>query len=42
MKKILIILAIVFVVFVAAILVISRTFYPDNVAETRPTAEKKI
>ncbi len=34
MKKILIGLIILVVVFVAAILVIGRTFYPDNIAET--------
>ncbi len=34
MKKILIALGILLVVFVVVILVIGRTFYPDNVAET--------
>lgn len=36
MKKIIIILVILFVVFVAATLVIARVFFPDNVAETAP------
>lgn len=34
MKKILIAIIVLFVVFAAAILIIGRTFYPDNVAET--------
>jgi uncharacterized protein (DUF1499 family) len=33
-KKIIIALVVIFVVFVVAILFIGRTFYPDNVAET--------
>jgi uncharacterized protein (DUF1499 family) len=41
MKKILIILSVVFVLFVVAILFIGRTFYPDNVAETAPDGGKK-
>lgn len=36
MKKILIGVVIIFVLFAAAILIIARTFYPDNVAETSP------
>ncbi|NNE98733.1 MAG: DUF1499 domain-containing protein [Pyrinomonadaceae bacterium] len=34
MKKILIAVVILFVLFAAAILIIGRTFYPDNIAET--------
>lgn len=41
MKKVLIILAIVIVIPVIAIIIISRTFYPDNVAETSPDGGSK-
>lgn len=41
MKKIIIILVILFVVFVAATLLIARTFFPDNVAETAPDGGAK-
>lgn len=41
MKKILITIAVIFVVFVVAILFIGRTFYPDNVAETSSDGGKK-
>ena len=41
MKKILIALAVIFVIFVVAILFIGRTFYPDNIAETSPDGGKK-
>lgn len=41
MKKVLIILAIAIVIPVVAILIIGRTFYPDNVAETSPDGGAK-
>ena len=41
MKKIIIILVILFVVFVVATLIIGRTFFPDNVAETAPDGGAK-
>ncbi|MGI8670363.1 MAG: DUF1499 domain-containing protein [Aridibacter sp.] len=41
MKKILITLAILLIVFAAAIFIIGRTFYPDHIAETSPDGGKK-
>jgi uncharacterized protein (DUF1499 family) len=41
MKKVLIILGIFVVIAVVAILIIGRTFYPDNVAETSPNGGSK-
>jgi uncharacterized protein YpmB len=41
MKKTIIILVILFVVFVAVTLLIARTFFPDNVAETAPDGGAK-
>ena len=41
MKTILIVIAVIFVIFVVALLFIGRTFYPDNVAETSPDGGKK-
>ena len=41
MKKLIIIIAIIFVIFVVGILIIGRTFYPDNVAETSADGGKK-
>ncbi len=41
MKKLLIAVAVIFVVFVVLILFIGRTFYPDNVAKTAPDGGEK-
>ena len=41
MKKIIIGLVVVFILFVVAILIIGRTFYPDNVAKTSADGGKK-
>ena len=41
MKKSLIIIAIIVVVFVVAVLLIGRTYYPDNIAETAPDGGAK-
>ncbi len=41
MKKILITLAILLIIFAAAIFIIGRTFYPDHIAETSPDGGKK-
>lgn len=41
MKKIIIALVIILVVCAAAILIIGRTFYPDNIAETSPDGGNK-
>jgi uncharacterized protein (DUF1499 family) len=41
MKKILIILGVVLVIFVVSVLIIGRTFYPDNIAKTSPDGGAK-
>jgi uncharacterized protein (DUF1499 family) len=41
MKKVLVAIVIIFVIFAVAVLVVGRVFYPDNIAETAPDGGKK-